>query len=137
MVTSSSRDEAWRSGVQVKASVLLGQLGELGGWPQDVGVLRQLVVELAWCWELGHGSLDHHVAQDVLVDAHLGVELAKGLGAQGKVELPDVGLRGVVWGEDAGSRGSGTKDCEQGYVCMCEGGGPHWQQLLPAAAAAA
>jgi hypothetical protein len=56
-------------------------------------MLRQLMEQLVRTAQLGKAALDDDVAKDFLVDAHLHVDFTKRLGAEGEVQLPDVGLQ--------------------------------------------
>lgn len=80
---------------QSSGGLLLGvAAGWVGWWAQQAGMLREAVVQGVWRLQLGQAALDDNVAQHVLVDAHLHVDLAEGLRTQGEIQLPDVGLCG-------------------------------------------
>lgn len=64
-------------------------------------MFRQPVVEAARCGQLWQVALDNSKAQDILINAHLHVDLSQGFWAQCEIQLPDVCLRVVC---DVGSR---------------------------------
>lgn len=51
------------------------------------------MVEGAGSWQLRQLPLDHSMAQNVFIDAHLHVDLTESFRAEGKIELPNVCLQ--------------------------------------------
>jgi hypothetical protein len=56
-------------------------------------VLGQPVVKDMRRLQLGQVALDHDVTENVFIDSHLRVEFAEGFWAEGKIQLPDLGLQ--------------------------------------------
>lgn len=68
-------------------------MARVARWPQEEAVLGQSVVQGARRLQLGKAALDHNVAKNVFVDSHLRVEFTEGFWAEGKIQLPDLGLQ--------------------------------------------